>query len=65
MWEASTAGVASWISDVVMLPVFSPRRFASSSRVAWGLPSMSTEIAPLEVLVPVAHPLPLAAESVT
>ena len=33
MWLTSTAGVASWISEVVMSPVAKPDFLASSSRV--------------------------------
>ena len=45
MWLTSTAGVASWISEVVMSPVANPARFACSSRVGYAVPWRSTEIA--------------------
>ena len=45
MCDAWTAGVASWISEVVTLPVLRPRFLASSSRVTCGFPLMSTETA--------------------
>ncbi len=65
MCETCTAGVASCSSEVVTLPVFRPRFLASSSRVGWALPRMSTETALSYVLVPVAHAEPVAAESGT
>ena len=41
----TTAGVASWISEVVTSPVLRPLAFASSSSVGWARPRMSTEMA--------------------
>jgi hypothetical protein len=71
--RASTAGVASVISAVDTLPVAMPRRLAISSTVLkaalW--PGTSTaELGPCEmrssiVLRPVAHAVPVAAESGT
>ena len=42
-----TAGVASWISEVVTLPVRMPAFLATSMRFCSGLPATSTPIAPL------------------
>ena len=41
MWLTCTAGVASWISEVLTSPVASPDCFASSSNVGYALPLRS------------------------
>ena len=65
MWAICAAGVASWISAVETLPVFSPLARAISSSVVCGVPCRSTPMAPLYDFVPVDQPVALAAESVT
>jgi hypothetical protein len=65
MWENRAAGVASWLPDVVMSPVAKPWSLASSRIVFCDAPLVSMPRAPLYVLVPVVHPVALAAESVT
>jgi hypothetical protein len=59
------AGVASWMADVVTLPVRRPFLFACSSSVGRGSSSTSTPTAPSCVLVPVAQAVAVAAESAT
>ncbi len=69
MCESSTAGVASVISAVETLPVRTPRFWASSRMVLRFLPGTSiAELGPCEmrsssVLAPVAHIVPVDAES--
>jgi hypothetical protein len=69
MCEASTAGVASVISAVDTSPTFIPRFWAFSSTVCRFRPgTFSALLGPWEmrssmVFSPVAHMLPVAAES--
>ena len=41
MWLTCTAGVASWISEVLTFPVASPACFDSSRSVGYGVPLRS------------------------
>ena len=69
MCAASTAGVASVTSAVETSPTFIPRRWAISSTVCRLVPGTLPELLgpcemrPSSVLLPVAHIVPVAAES--